>query len=55
MDWPEVTKYRCILSSQLHRQEVINDLFQVVQDPQRGSLNRGMIRYSVSLYIIVSI
>ncbi|XXG44501.1 hypothetical protein AAC387_Pa01g4288 [Persea americana] len=44
MDWPEATKYRCLISSQLHRQELIKDLFQVVQDPQRGPLNRGMIR-----------
>lgn len=44
MDWPEVTKYRCLLSSQPHRQELIDDLFQTVQDPTRGPLSRGMIR-----------
>ncbi|CAA6663018.1 unnamed protein product [Spirodela intermedia] len=27
MDWPEVTKYRCLVSDQTHRQEIIKDLF----------------------------
>ncbi|RRT63235.1 hypothetical protein B296_00041851 [Ensete ventricosum] len=34
-DWPEVTKYAGLVSAQLHRQELIQDLFKVWQDPQR--------------------
>ncbi|XP_058074962.1 protein argonaute MEL1-like [Magnolia sinica] len=44
MDWPEVTKYRGLVSAQPHLQELIRDLFQVVQDPQGGSMNKRMIR-----------
>lgn len=44
MDWPEVTKYRCLVSAQPHREEMIKDLFSVVQDPQKGNINGGMIR-----------
>ncbi|KAL5975063.1 hypothetical protein ACLOJK_031739 [Asimina triloba] len=48
MDWPEVTKYRGLVSAQPHRQELIKDLFQVIEDPQRGAVSRGMIRDGVS-------
>ncbi|EEC75944.1 hypothetical protein OsI_13042 [Oryza sativa Indica Group] len=27
MDWPEVSKYKCSVSSQSHREEIIADLF----------------------------
>ncbi|KAI3851856.1 hypothetical protein MKW98_019855, partial [Papaver atlanticum] len=29
VDWPEVSKYRCLVSAQPHRQELINDLYTV--------------------------
>lgn len=44
MDWPEVTRYRGIFSSQAHREEIILDLYKSVQDPQRGLVHGGMIR-----------
>ncbi|PIA41768.1 hypothetical protein AQUCO_02200300v1 [Aquilegia coerulea] len=44
MDWPEVTKYRGLVSAQSHRQELIQDLHKVVQDPQKGAVHGGMIR-----------
>ncbi|AQK79588.1 Protein argonaute 1B [Zea mays] len=43
-DWPEVTKYAGLVSAQTHRQELIQDLFNVRQDPQRGAVSGGMIR-----------
>jgi len=46
MDWPEITKYRGLVSAQPHRQEIIEDLFTVSKDPQKGhSVNGGMIRF----------
>ncbi|KAM3261225.1 hypothetical protein ACQJBY_052095 [Aegilops geniculata] len=44
MDWPEITKYRGLVSAEPHRQEIIEDLFSVTKDPQRGNGNGGMIR-----------
>ncbi|KAK6235106.1 hypothetical protein SCA6_010443 [Theobroma cacao] len=44
MDWPEVTKYRGIVSAQAHREEIIQDLYKIVQDPQKGVVHSGMIR-----------
>ncbi|CAN6304018.1 unnamed protein product [Urochloa humidicola] len=44
MDWPEVSKYRCLVSSQGHREEIITDLFTQVKDPQKGLVHGGMIR-----------
>nr|XP_040246214.1 protein argonaute MEL1 [Aegilops tauschii subsp. strangulata] len=44
MDWPEIAKYRGLVSAQPHRQEIIEDLFSVTKDPQRGNVNGGMIR-----------
>ncbi|WVZ60888.1 hypothetical protein U9M48_010848 [Paspalum notatum var. saurae] len=45
MDWPEITKYRGLVSAQPHRQEIIEDLFTVSKDPQKGhNVNGGMIR-----------
>lgn len=43
-DWPEVTKYVGLVSAQAHRQEIIEDLYKVVQDPRRGFVVGGMIR-----------
>ncbi|XP_042461369.1 protein argonaute 1B-like [Zingiber officinale] len=43
-DWPEVTKYAGLVCAQAHRQELIQDLFKVWQDPQRGTLTGGMIK-----------
>ncbi|KAG0484991.1 hypothetical protein HPP92_009070 [Vanilla planifolia] len=43
-DWPEITKYAGLLCAQAHRQELIQDLFKVEQDPRRGSVPGGMIR-----------
>ncbi|WRX10368.1 PAZ domain - like 1, partial [Theobroma cacao] len=45
IDWPEVTKYRGIVSAQPHREEIIQDLYKTVQDPQKGVVPSGMIRY----------
>ncbi|KAJ6801017.1 protein argonaute MEL1-like [Iris pallida] len=45
MDWPEVTKYKGLISAQSQqRKEIINDLFTTIQDPVRGTVNGGMIR-----------
>ncbi|XP_008777267.2 protein argonaute 1A-like [Phoenix dactylifera] len=43
-DWPEITKYAGLVSAQAHRQELIQDLYKVWQDPQRGTVAGGMIR-----------
>ncbi|CAK9164365.1 unnamed protein product [Ilex paraguariensis] len=43
-DWPEVTKYAGLVSAQVHRQELIEDLFKTWQDPVRGTVTGGMIR-----------
>jgi eukaryotic translation initiation factor 2C len=44
MDWPEVSKYHGIVSSQNHREEIIQDLYKKTDDPQRGVVHSGMIR-----------
>ncbi|KAK6163453.1 hypothetical protein DH2020_000317 [Rehmannia glutinosa] len=44
MDWPEVTKYRGLVSAQAHREEIIQDLYSTKQDPKRGTIHGGMIR-----------
>ncbi|KAI5428874.1 argonaute 5, variant 3 [Lathyrus oleraceus] len=44
MDWPWVTRYRGIVSAQVHREEIIQDLFKVIEDPQKGKRPAGMIR-----------
>ncbi|KAI3899299.1 hypothetical protein MKW92_024320 [Papaver armeniacum] len=43
MDWPEVSKYRCLVSAQLHRQELINDLYKL-QEVNKTLVHGGMIR-----------
>ncbi|KAL8140752.1 hypothetical protein V2J09_006773 [Rumex salicifolius] len=44
MDWPEVTKYRGLVSAQGPREEIIRDLHKVVNDPKRGVVHAGMVR-----------
>lgn len=44
MDWPTVTTYRGLVSAQKHREEMIQDLYKVEQDPKRGSISSGMVR-----------
>ncbi|XP_065869022.1 protein argonaute 5-like isoform X1 [Euphorbia lathyris] len=44
MDWPEITKYRGIVSAQTHREEIIQDLYKTYQDKARGLVHSGMIR-----------
>jgi len=44
MDWPEVTEYKCLVSLQGHRVEIINGLYTEVRDPQKGIVRGGMIR-----------
>ncbi|KAK3019755.1 hypothetical protein RJ639_004201, partial [Escallonia herrerae] len=44
VDWPEVTKYRGLVSAQSHRNEIIENLYSTYQDPQRGTVHCGMIR-----------
>ncbi|KAJ4841784.1 argonaute 5 [Turnera subulata] len=48
MDWPEVTKYRGLVSAQAHREEIIHDLYRKREDPKRGLVHEGMIRDGVS-------
>ncbi|KAK8279381.1 hypothetical protein V6Z11_D09G106500 [Gossypium hirsutum] len=44
MDWPEVTKYRGIVSAQTRRMEIIRDLYKQTKDPQKGLVEGGMVR-----------
>ncbi|XP_059453769.1 protein argonaute 5-like [Corylus avellana] len=44
MDWPEVTMYRGVFSAQPSRVEIIQDLYQSIQDPEKGLVHEGMIR-----------
>ena len=44
MDWPEVAKYRGLVSAQARHEEIIQDLYKSIQDPQRGFVHGGMIR-----------
>nr|AGS47792.1 argonaute 5 [Salvia miltiorrhiza] len=44
MDWPEVTKYRGLVSAQAHREEIIQDLYSKKEDSKRGVIHGGMIR-----------
>ncbi|KAH9660337.1 protein argonaute 5 [Citrus sinensis] len=50
MDWPEVTKYRGLVSAQAHNQEIIQDLYKSTQDPFGGSVHGGMIRMLLMLF-----
>ncbi|KAI4334305.1 hypothetical protein L6164_019015 [Bauhinia variegata] len=44
MDWPEITKYRGLVSAQSHREEIIEDLYKCFIDPKKGVVHSGMIR-----------
>ncbi|KAK9068594.1 hypothetical protein SSX86_012709 [Deinandra increscens subsp. villosa] len=44
MDWPQVSKYKALVSAQPHRQEIIQDLHTVSTDSKRGVVHGGMIR-----------
>ncbi|PWA91147.1 PAZ domain-containing protein [Artemisia annua] len=44
MDWPQVTKYKALVSAQPHRQEIIHDLYTTSTDPKRGVIHGGLIR-----------
>lgn len=46
-DWPEVTKYAGLVCAQAHRQELIEDLYKTWQDPNRGAVHGGMIKYAL--------
>lgn len=48
-DWPEVTKYAGLVCAQEHRQELIQDLYKSWQDPVRGPVTGGMIKYSLPI------
>ncbi|KAK3033545.1 hypothetical protein RJ639_034006, partial [Escallonia herrerae] len=44
MDWPEVTKYRGLVSAQSHRQEIIENLYSKFEDEKGMTHHGGMIR-----------
>lgn len=45
MDWPEITKYKAVVSAQPPRQEIIQELFWTGKDPEKGTpVHGGMIR-----------
>ncbi|XP_020973401.1 protein argonaute 5 isoform X2 [Arachis ipaensis] len=44
IDWPLVTQYRAIVSAQMHRQEIIQDLYKTTVVPNKGIVPGGMIR-----------
>ncbi|KAJ9552866.1 hypothetical protein OSB04_016911 [Centaurea solstitialis] len=46
-DWPEITKYAGLVCAQAHRQELIQDLFKEWQDPVKGKMSGGMIKYAL--------
>ncbi|KAM6573765.1 hypothetical protein CsatA_017845 [Cannabis sativa] len=48
MDWPEVTKYRALVSAQQHTEEIIQDLYKVTTDDKGSIVHGGMIRDGVS-------
>lgn len=51
MDWPEVTKYRALVSAQAHREEIIQDLYNRKESP-KGVVHGGMIRFCCQLLIL---
>lgn len=44
LDWPKVTNYAGRVSTQAHRQELIQDLYKTWNDPSRGPVTGGMIK-----------
>jgi eukaryotic translation initiation factor 2C len=49
MDWLEFSKYRCLVSSHGHRENIIADIFTQVKDPQKGFVPCGMIKHAKHL------
>lgn len=47
IDWPQVTKYKGLVSAQPHRQEIIQDLYTTYNDTKRGIIHGGLIRAGV--------
>ena len=45
-DCPEVTKYERLVCAKAHCQELIQYLYKFWQDPMRGTLTSGMIKYT---------
>lgn len=54
-DWPEVTKYAGLVCAQAHRQELIQDLYKTWQDPAKGTMHGGMIKYELVIYFYASL
>lgn len=54
-DWPEITKYAGLVSAQAHRQELIQDLYTTRQDPVKGTVSGGMIKYDnfIALFFLI--
>ncbi|KAM0823434.1 hypothetical protein ACQ4PT_070874 [Festuca glaucescens] len=46
MDWPEVTKYKCLVSSQGHRDEIIADLYTELCSVHPLGLHRNIFQLS---------
>ncbi|GJM96200.1 hypothetical protein PR202_ga13016 [Eleusine coracana subsp. coracana] len=44
MDWPQVTKYKCLVSAQGPREEIITNLYTEVRDSAKGIVRGGMVR-----------
>ena len=48
MDWPVMTTYKGLVSAQHHREEIIQDLYKLEQQPGKSELKHGgMIRFSI--------
>lgn len=50
-DWPEITKYAGLVCAQTHRREIIEGLYKEWNDPDKGILTGGMVKYYLSLSI----
>lgn len=48
VDWPQVSTYRALVSSQGHREEIIQDLYKLNEDTEKGRSASGMIRFESS-------
>ncbi|XP_020254761.1 protein argonaute MEL1-like isoform X1 [Asparagus officinalis] len=46
MDWPEVTKYKALISSQPHRQEMIEDLYTTTQGGPGGMIRDLLLSFN---------
>ncbi|CAI5536952.1 unnamed protein product, partial [Closterium sp. Naga37s-1] len=45
MDWPEMARYRALVSAQAHRVEIIQNLYTCTQDANGMPQHGGMVRY----------